>query len=228
MELLALSFDWVTKSDLAFIDKHQKSLIYNSDKKLLCGKLYFEATCGEILLEDSYDIEIHYANKKLNPLPLVIETGNRISKLSKYTKIPLRDLHVNDGDMNKGVCLCSRIEAFNYLAKYKMSDKPTELFISDLVIPFFFSISYFSRYKKWPFGECHHGHEGLIDDIFAPDGLEKFVKCSSEYKRCFPKEYNAVISEYKKRYAKGSKKNKSCPCGSGIKSKKCHGIILNL
>lgn len=66
-------------------------------------------------------------------------------------------------------------------------------FIKDKVIPFFYWQSYMRIYDKEPWKAYSHFNKGIVEAM------------------CFPP----------KEVSKGYNRNKKCPCGSGLKYKKC-------
>ena len=83
-------------------------------------------------------------------------------------------------------------------------------YINKFIIPFFFSFRYHQRYGTSPFGELAHGGNGLF-----PFYREKFK--TSDLAICTLLTYGAN-SLYRGHH--------SCPCGSGLRLRKCHGPRL--
>ena len=83
--------------------------------------------------------------------------------------------------------------------------------MDEYVEPYFFSYEYFSRFGFFPFGERSHGFVGIIEsyqDIFNEKDLSKtysLLEYASE------NIYHGHVS---------------CPCGSGLRLRKCHGTSL--
>ena len=153
-----MSFSWISQEDIIFLENHQPELIYDSLKNTLSGFLHFKAKFSEKEIKDCYKIEIDFS--KISPLPLVKEKGGRIQEIAQRKNKQIADLHVNAGEIEEGVCLCSRIRAFDYCRKFKVSNSPTSSFIKELIIPFFYGLSYFNKFDKYPFGELEHDEKG--------------------------------------------------------------------
>ena len=226
-------FSWITKKDIILLKDSQPQLSYDSQKDIISGYLCFEASSSKERIEDKYKIKIDFS--QADPLPLVKEVGGRIEEIAKKKNIQkLEDLHVNN--INKGLCLCSRFEAFEYFEKFKISDSPCHTFIKDLVIPFFYGLSFFEKFNRYPFGELEHGLIGLISEIkkhpltllkykeqyqkFHPEEFKKLIKCYLESDVLLKKLIN---KEYKK-----VGRNEPCPCQSKLKYKKCHLLLIDL
>lgn len=83
-------------------------------------------------------------------------------------------------------------------------------YINKFVIPFFFSFRYHQQYGVSPFGELAHGGEGLF-----PNYREIFK--ASDLAIC------TLLTYGTKFLYRG---HHPCPCGSGLKLRKCHGPRL--
>lgn len=231
MKNLNSVFIWVTEKDIQFLREYQSLLSYQYEKQIISGYLFFEATWSDIKIKDKYKIEIDFNN--LNPLPLVKEVDGRIQNIAHTKTISLTDLHVNYNDINKGLCLCSRLKAFDYFEFLKTIDSPFTYFIKEMVIPFFYGISFFEKFNKYPFGELPHGVDGLIKEVEQNPSI--LLKYSEQYQRLYPKEFKSFIFHYLQSdnvlsdLIKENKKvgrNEKCPCNSGLKYKKCHLILI--
>jgi hypothetical protein len=84
-------------------------------------------------------------------------------------------------------------------------------FVNKLVIPYFFGYCYWKIYGKHPFDEQAHGAEGIVQHYVDTLRLDDEISAL------------AVIS-YLLEY--GYRGHHCCPCGSGIKVRKCHGQAL--
>ena len=105
-----MSFFYLTEKDVLLIKETQPQLVYESKNKNLTGFLEFEGEYQGCKIKDKYKLEIDFNDQQ--PLPLVKEINGRIEKISKDKNLKLMDLHINYGDINKGLCLCSRFKAF--------------------------------------------------------------------------------------------------------------------
>lgn len=82
--------------------------------------------------------------------------------------------------------------------------------IKDFVEPYFVSYEYYKRYGMFPVGERAHGALGILQsymEIFNVD-------------LCRAKQIILYLS------CKSYRGNQSCPCGSGIRIRKCHGKVF--
>ena len=226
-----MSFFFLTEKDILLIKKTQPQLIYKPKNKILTGFLEFEGEYQGYKIKDKYKLEIDFNDQQ--PLPLVKEINGKIEKISKDKNLNLTDLHINYGDIERGLCLCSRFKAFEYADRLKNSLSPGIDFIQELVIPFLYGISYFEKHNQFPFGAIEHGVQGLIREI--TDNKEYF-KYLQIYSKTLPEEATKFISEYvhslnlENVIYKNEKigRNKPCPCNSGLKYKKCHLSIINI
>ena len=226
-----MSFLCLTEKDILLIKETQSQLIYDPKNNIFSGFLQFECEYQGYMIKDKYKLEIDFNNQR--PLPLVKETNGKIEKISKDKNLNLLNLHINYGDIDKGLCLCSRFEAFKYIDKLKNSLSPGVDFIQELVIPFLYGISYFKKNNRFPFGELEHSNKGLIKAI--KDNKE-YLKYLEPYLKTYPEEATKFIIEYvyslnlEDIIYKNKKigRNKPCPCNSGSKYKKCHLNLVNL
>lgn len=84
-------------------------------------------------------------------------------------------------------------------------------FVNRLVIPYLYGYCYWKQYGRYPFDEQEHGAEGIvqhyIDTLHLANELAVFAVV------CFLFEH-------------GYRGHHSCPCGSGLRVRKCHGPVL--
>ena len=182
------SIAWMSDRDQVFLQQHQPRLTYKKCDNKLSGLLCFTAEVNKIKLRGRYQIEVDFS--KCTPLPIVKEIGGRIKKLAKKKNKKLIDLHVNKNE-GMNLCLCSRLKEFEKAECYKAAQNPTQLFICDLVIPFFYSIRYFQQHGIFPFGELPHGPQGLVEHCLAEPRL--FQKHTKAYHNMHPKEFDTLI-----------------------------------
>jgi hypothetical protein len=173
---------------------------------------------SDTYIDDKYDIEIEFLRGFPKQFPLVREVGGRIQQIAeKYSLKDVRDLHINK-IQNNAICLCPQpAEKLKY---------PDEIdlvhFMNNLVVPFFYGLSYYDKSGSWPWNEYPHGDLGIFE--FYGENKEK--NDLSLAKRCY-KSLND--NEQNKKYitAKNVIKGHSpCICGSKEKFRKCHKVAL--
>lgn len=205
-------------------------LIEKDGKPFLIGELRFNAsydfskdelvlnplepnTYLDYYISDSFQLEIEFPN---NSFPLVREVGGRIQKIAeKYGIRDIRDLHVNK-NQNDAVCLCPKpSERLRY---------PTGIdllhFLNNLVVPFFYGLSYYEKNHKWPWSEYGHGDLGIFE-FYAENKNESDIALAQT---C----YDALSDQGKKliKVNKDMKGHWPCICGSKEKFRKCHNLAL--
>lgn len=82
--------------------------------------------------------------------------------------------------------------------------------VDEYVEPYFFSYEYYQKYEEFPFGERSHGWMGVVEtysEIFNEKDIYKTVLLM---KAIFMGNYRGHVL---------------CPCSSGLKYRKCHGIL---
>lgn len=144
-------------------------------------------------IDDDYKLKIEIPYNFPKQVPIVRETGNRISRDGNH--------HVNWSGIGvpDSLCLGARITALTEIAK-----EPTiNGFAKSCIDPFLYSISL----KKFVFGELAHENRGIFDDYKRMFGLVDDTQVIKTL---------CLICK-KKRLA-----NKfTCPCGCGKKLGKC-------
>ena len=194
----------ITNSDIKWLESHFPNLQYEKNSQRIVGELDFCAAydneLGKVIIGggtkkvnhlicDVFEIEICLSLPDGNGWPKVYEVGGRRCQIAKKCNSPIVDLHFYSDD--NACCL-----GLKFLDKRSLSLRS---FLEELVIPFFYRLSYTekfglaaSRNDLW--GEYSHGEEGL-------------------------REYYAEIFNLA---AQNPSRNDPCPCGSGKKYKRCH------
>lgn len=192
---------------VAFYDVGKDELTLNPPESTATSNYY---------ISDSFQIEIEFLTEYPASFPLVRETGGRIKAIvEKYKIVDIRDLHVNK-NQNEAVCLCPKpAESLRYPNGVDLLH-----FMNNLVVPFFFGLSYFEKHQKWPWSEYSHGEMGIF---------EFFAECQDRKDNALAQGcYDALGEKYKKllQLGKDIKGHWLCICGSGEKFRNCHGMAL--
>lgn len=194
----------LTTNEIEWLESHLPGLQCEASSSKIIGELDFHAAynseSGELIIGDHarkmarfiydvFEIEIHLANLDGNGWPKVYEVGGRHSQIAEQCKIPIIDLHFYPDEDN--CCL-----GLKYGGNRNLRIKE---FLLELVIPFFYQLSYTGKFgidatRKDLWGEYSHGEKGRT-------------------------EYEAEMLNIAKHHPK---RNDLCPCGSGKKYKKCH------
>ena len=141
------------------------------------------------LLSDAFSIRVDLGELDANGWPPVYETGGRCREIADREGVDEIDLHFYPD----GQCCLGIQYAYN---PRRLS---AETLIDELLIPFFYRLSYVDRYglasaRRDLWGEYAHGEEGY---------------------RQYESEILAIASANPSR-------NAPCPCGKGVKYKRCH------
>lgn len=193
----------LTADEIKWLELYFPNLWYESSSLTIIGELGFRAAynavSGELVIGDNasgmaqficdvFEIEIHLDNLDENGWPKVYEIGGRFHQIAQKCNVKIKDLHINPDDT---CCLGIKYGGNrNFLI---------EQFFPELVIPFFYRLSYTAKFGMTAsledlWGEYSHGEKGF-------------------------EEYEAEMLNIAKHHPK---RNDLCPCGSGIKYKKCH------
>ena len=190
LEWLALScpgllYDAATyeiTGDIAFCAAYDSSM-----KRLRIGDDAAHRRLDSFLC-DSFSLRIDLATIDSNGWPRVYEVGGRHTQISSKHKVDTIDLHFYpDGSC----CLGIRFSSERHLT--------IERFLDEIVIPFFYRLSYVDRHgllaaKRDLWGEYSHGE----------DGIREYM--------------NEILSMA----TMDPGRNELCPCGSRRKYKRCH------
>lgn len=105
------------------------------------------------------------------------------------------------------LCLGSPIET-----RIKFRKQETLIgFVEDLLIPVLYAYSYREKYGEMPYGELSHGVNGILES----------------YKGLFQINDDLAVIAFLKILADDNYRGHiSCPCGSNIKLRNCHGNIV--
>lgn len=168
-----------------------------NDSFLIRGNLGFSVTFNDKVVRDDYDVEILIPDNYPQTPPKVREIGNKIPKN--------KDNHIISDD--ETLCLGAPLAV-----KITFAQQRNLLwFVEKQVVPHLFSHSYKRDYGQPPFDNLSHGPKGLLE----------------YYKELFATKDNIVALDFlrilsSERYDDYA----NCPCGSGLKIKKCHYRIL--
>ncbi|AFA48756.1 YecA family protein [Acetobacterium woodii] len=163
---------------------------------LISGRFILNSEFSEIPLYDEYFIEMNVSLK----FPTVIPTVREVSG-----NIPEDFEHIYE---NKELCLGVSCDLYDFLAC-----RPSIIdFLNGPVTSFFYTASYFKRYKTVPYGERSHGIEGIIEAYLERYQLSDIMQLITLLA------YVAGIYKYRGHIL--------CPCNSGKKFRNCHGQIV--
>ncbi len=195
----------LSQADIQRIQSNFPGLACDSEGRIVEGNLAFSAAydgaSGKMrigweiagleqasLLSDSFLIRMDFGETDPNGWPLVYEIGGRCREIAAREGVDFADLHFYpDGRCCLGI---------QYAPDRRLT---AETLIYDLIIPFFYRLSYVDRYglvsaRRDLWGEYAHGAEGY---------------------RQYERETLALA-------AGNPGRNDPCPCGKGLKYKRCH------
>ncbi len=192
-------------ADLEWLASNFPELAYAPDDQRIAGELRFCAAfnrgSGQLKLGDTdehralgtflcdaFKVRIDLGHLGDNRWPKIYEVGGRRFDIAEQNQCAMADLHF----FGDGACCLS----LKYAAERNLT---LDQYISELVIPFFYRLSYTDRYdlataKDDLWGEYPHGVAGEI-------------------------EYQDEILQLA---GNNPGRNQPCPCGSGLKYKRCH------
>lgn len=171
---------------------------------------------GENLIRDEYLIEIELSDDFPKSVPLVREIGGRIKQIAlKHQVTDLRDLHVNEAQRDT-LCLCPKpAEKEKYQRGVNVAH-----FLTHLVIPFLYELSFYDEHRRWPWSEYSHGDLGVF---------EYFAEKQSSVDRDLAQECYGSLGKQGKQIIDTPEQIKGhylCPCGSKRPFRRCHQRAL--
>ncbi len=176
------------------------SACWHKDRRQLKREIPLDSNSREFpnFIEDSHSIEILLSeeSRDLNERhPKVIASDvERIDHTVVSKSINLIDLHIYE---DRSCCLM--------LGQPQLAELPLPSFIGNVVVPFFYRISYVERHgltmaRSELWGEYSHGAEGLRERSYESDlknlkDIPRNAPCSCgsnlKFKRCCIKKFNA-------------------------------------
>lgn len=177
------------------------------------GVIDFDRVYRDYRIADSYDVGIIVLVGFPQVFPIVHELAERIKTIQdKYSLKTVADLHYN---INNGACLC--------VVQEKESRLPVEsnlvFFIENLVVPYFYGLSYFDEQGRWPWKEYGHGGLGVLEHY-----TEQWKGSNQELIRSLMPTFSADKHwrKYRKQFISPNP-HTLCFCESGIDISTCHG-----
>ena len=207
----------ITDSDIRWLRSDFPNLYYDADSHKILGELDFCAVYDQesgkvtianlteetdFLIRDVFEVEICLDDLDWNGWPKVFEVGGKYLRISKKCEIPIIDLHIYSD--NRACCLGLKYRDNTQLC---IGD-----FLHELVIPFFYRLSYTDKFgidraRNDLWGEYSHGDKGQIEhfleimDIARRNpGRNDLCLCGSDrkYKRCHLGEVESLQSSLRR------------------------------
>ena len=191
--------------DLEWLSSNFPALAYVPEDKLIIGELRFcgayDRNSGQLRLDttgehraiptflsDAFKVRFDLGCVGENGWPKVYEVGGRRFDIAERNQCEMIDLHFYED----GACCLT----LNFSTGRNLS---LQRYLPELVIPFFYRLSYTDRFgliaaRADLWGEYSHGDAGV---------------------REYQNEVLRIGSSHPSR-------NQPCPCGSGLKYKRCH------
>jgi len=191
------------------------NLEYFPSKRTWEGELSFNATYEGYTLSDCFNVRILIPLNYPYSLPLVSEYGGRIIKIREEKKLKhMQDLHYNPA--TNSICLCAPHEE---KIKFPPGSRFT-FFLENLVIPYFFALSFFEKNDRWPWGDYSHGATGLFEYYYEKRGgftREDIVELTKQLN---------FTTEWKIFKTQKLTQDSLCICGSKEKISTCHTMAF--
>jgi len=156
----------------------------------------FDVVADGVLI-DTFKLRILLPRDYPEEVPRVWETGGKLQKSAAR--------HFNQSDYS--ACLFVEDERW----KQWPSGASFSDFLKRPVHLFFLGQAYYDLKGEWLFGERGHGDKGVLEYYREELALSNYEAVSN----CL----NSIIGQ-------PVKDSSSCPCGSGAKTRNCHGKVL--
>lgn len=163
---------------------------------LISGQFILNSEFSEIPLYDEYFIEMNLSYNFPDVIPTVREIAGNV---------PEDFEHIYE---NEELCLGAACDLYDFLDHHPFVVD----FLNGPVTSYFYTSSFFKRYKTVPYGERSHGIEGIIEAY-----LERY-QLTEINQLVMLLAYVAGIYKYRGHLP--------CPCNSGKKFRNCHGQIV--
>ena len=221
----------MSENEIIWLKSEFPNLQYDVKSRNITGELDFSATydtkSGRIvlgklsentdsLIQDAFDVEICLDNLDGKGWPKVYDVGGRRYTIAKKCNIPIIDLHFYTDDDACCLGLKSRDNRTFHIKE----------FIHELVIPFFYRLSYTEKFgidacRNNLWGEYSHGIEGIREHeaeilYYAQHSVGRNALCPCKSSRKFKYCHFHEVESTKRAI------NRLCPCGNGKKYKDCH------
>ena len=221
----------ISESEIIWLKSEFPNLQYDVKSQKIAGELDFCATYDtesgkviigispeetEYLIRDVFEVEICLDILDGNGWAKVYEVGGRRYVIANKCNVPIIDLHFYTDD--DACCLGL---GFRNNRSFHIKG-----FIHELVIPFFYRLSYTEKFgidacRNNLWGEYSHDIEGLREHeaeilYYAQRSVGRNELCpcknGKKYKNCHFNEVESIKRSI----------NRLCPCGRGKKYKDCH------
>lgn len=179
------------------------------------GILEFDRVYRDYRIIDSYEIGIAVQSGYPDVFPHVTELqGRALAAAKKHNKNNSLDSHWS---REHGACLCVRQEQ-------KIKFPPGSdmvFFIENLVIPYFYGLSYFEEFGSWPWREYAHGGLGLLERH-----AEETTESTKESLRAILPIFRDDLKNWRKFRAQfmEPRGNRACICELGLPISDCHPL----
>lgn len=217
-------------------------MISNEDERWLAGKypgLVFQdnAISGKLSFTATYDEKINRffimndgEVDALAGITLSCEHQIRIAMRDKITYSALPALYIDGIDLvddrhfsfDNSACLCSPLQEEDFLVPAFNFPK----FLEELVVPFLYGQSFYSKYNHWPWQEYAHGATGLLESftdestIIDQDKIDGFLTVIARDQRAWPNIREALQRDQIKGHL-------PCFCPKHDQIRRCHPKALN-
>lgn len=189
------------------------SLTNKNGVLVVTGVFDFNAIYNDFRIADSYNIQIELKASEISAMPRVCETSSRIKKVAKTRKINLADLHTYDDGT---ACLCVKPAEVSYFPE-RFS---FQIFVEQLIVPFFYAQSFFEQKGDWPWETYSHGRLGWLEWYFDQECASFTITKNFLLQLGAQRDWKGIRRDLLRKG--GVKGHRACLCGSLESYTKCH------
>lgn len=167
-----------------------------------------------VALIDRFRVRLTAGLSPRFPIPSLFEIGGRTEAIAQKHRLGGTDALHKNHDGSACVCVAQeRTERFP-------PGSSLLNFVENLAIPYLYSLSYFERFGRLPWGEYSHGAMGLLEyydrkNLPVPPDEDLLLLVASM------KASTGRWRQFRRQLLKQSGKRR-CPCGSGKPFTRCH------
>lgn len=222
----------IDDTDLEWLYQYQPTLLYFEESGIKCLKgtlrvnaLYNKSDRRLIInpsknqvakhqkyyVNDYYEVSVKFDSPSSYEIASVWEIGGKLVRVAKRKKAKLSDLHFNK---NKDGRLC--LHGFFNLNDCLPNGFNLKDFVSNILIPFFYSQSMFEKTNEWPLGQYLHADYGKFQNFLEKYGFPKLRNYLEKDDTKLKKFVNRLT-----RRNKNLRNRHSCICNSNDRIENC-------
>ncbi len=168
-----------------------------------------------LYISDTYKVRITWPEGE--PYPKAHEIGGKLAETAKRLGKSLLDMHQYEQD--GALCLAAAMDLERTFCKGFELD----IFVEELLIPYFFAQSHHAETRVWLWGELMHGSLGLIEWLGRQEVRDNGDAQLTLKHILAQRDRDEIMALLRVR----PRGHYLCLCGSGKKMRDCHADVQN-